>query len=204
VLLNAQEIGISSDTTESQQEELYKGRDIILVIISAICALAAVVSALFAVKSHRSAKKVVVNQTLLELGNDYRSPQMGYAIKQLWDYYRKYGEENFVREYEKIRKDEDNWVSSLDKNKRSQAVQNTLHFQRRLVSQFYQHLANLYVNKRLPKNAIYEKWLEADLRIIPKILVPIENKLRGVLHKPPVGPLDENCPLLVLYRDSKN
>jgi len=95
-------------------------------------------------------------------------------------------------------------ISELNNQEdRIKVVQNTLHYQRRLVSHFYQHLAALYVNKILTKDIVYKNWSEADLRIIPEIIIPIENKLREVLHKPPLGPLEDNCHLLVLYRDSK-
>jgi len=52
----------------------------------------------------------------------------------------------------------------------------------------------------LPKKTLFGYWSEADLRIIPEILVPIENKLRQVSQNPP---LDNQSNLLILYRDSK-
>jgi len=49
---------------------------------------------------------------------------------------------------------------------------------------------------------VHKIWSNEALRIIPDILVPIENKLREVLYTPPKGPLDKDFDLLVLYRDS--
>jgi hypothetical protein len=149
-------------------------------------------------------KKILIHQSLLNLQKDYLSPQMLYAIGTLWDFYREYGREKFIERYEEIREEEHKWVLSIDKQKRIETEQTTLHFQRRLVPQFYNQLATLYVNKVLPKDIIYTNWSEADLRIIPEILIPIENKLREVLHKPPLSPLGENSGLMVLYRDSKD
>lgn len=176
----------------------------VVLLISAIAAIAAIASSLFAGCVWKIVKRTMIHQALLDVQKDYRSPQMHYAVRTLWDFYREHGEDMFVEEYEKIRKKEDKWVSNKEKQKRIEFEQATLHYQRKLISQFYQHLATLYANGILSKDIIYSSWSEADLRIIPTILVPIENKLREVLFKPPLGSLDENCNLLVLYRNSKD
>lgn len=149
-------------------------------------------------------RKALMHQSLLFLQQKYLSPEMLYAVGTLWDFYREYGKERFVKKYEEIRKEEQIWVTSIDKQKRIEAEQSTLHYQRRLVSQFYNQLATLDVNGVLPKDIVYRNWSEADLRIIPEILIPIENKLREVLHQPSLPPLDENSSLMVLYRGSKD
>jgi hypothetical protein len=148
--------------------------------------------------------KQTVYQSLLSLQKDYRSPQMLYAVRTLWDFYREHGKEKFVEKYEEIRNEERIWITNIDKQKRIEAEQSTLHYQRRLVSQFYNQLATLYVNGVLPKDIVYRNWPEADLRIIPEILIPIENKLCEVLHQPPLPLLGENSDLMVLYRGSKD
>jgi hypothetical protein len=149
-------------------------------------------------------KRILIHQSLLSLQKDYLSPQMLYAVSTLWDFYREHGKEKFIEKYEKIRAEERKWILARDKEKWIEAVQTTLHYQRRLVSQFYNQLATLYINDVLPKNIVYGNWSEADLRIIPEILIPIENKLREALHQPPLPPLDENSSLMVLYRGSKD
>ena len=143
-----------------------------------------------------------MHQALFNLLKDYRSPQMLYAIISLNEFYDKYGKEKFVKEYERIRKKESNQILRQDKEKKIEAMQTTLHYQRRLVSHFYNMLATFYINGVLPKDIVYANWTEADLRIIPEILVPIENKLRAVIFDPPLEPLDMNCSLLVLYNNS--
>lgn len=155
------------------------------------------------VKQTEVQKTILIHQSLLHLQKEYLSPHMLLAIRTLWDFYRQYGRENFVEKYMEIRAEEHEWILSLDKQKRIEAEQATLHYQRRLVSQFYTQLATLYVNKVLPKDILFKAWSEADLRIIPDILIPIENKLREVLHRPPVPLLDENSNLMALYKDSK-
>jgi hypothetical protein len=172
-------------------------------VIAFISAIAAIASALFARCVWRIVKKTMIHQALLDVQKDYRSAQMLYAVKTLWQFYEEHGKQKIVKEYEEIRVEEQKRISLLDKQKRIEAEQSTLHYQKRLVSHFYQHLAALYVNKILPKDIVFSIWSEADLKIIPDILIPIENKLREVLHKPPIEPLNENCNLLVLYRDSR-
>jgi len=156
------------------------------------------------VKQTELQKRILIHQSLLSLQKDYRSPQMLYAVRTLWDFYREHGTEKFVEKYEKIREEELKWILTIDRQNRIEAEQTTLHYQRRLVSHFYNQLATLYVNNVLPKDIVYRNWSEADLSIIPEILIPIENKLREVLYKSPLPPLDENSSIMVLYRGSKD
>ena len=173
-------------------------------VIALVSAIAAIASVLFAGRVWRIAKRTMIHQALLEIQKDYSTPQMQYAVRTLWDFYREHGKANFVEEYDKKRKEDDKWVSGQERQKRIEFEKATLHYQRRLISHFYQHLAALYINKILPKGIVYSNWSEADLRIIPEILIPIENKLREVLFELPLEPLDNNCSLIILYRDSKN
>lgn len=172
-------------------------------VIALVSGIGAILSGAFATLVWRSAKRRMIHEALLDVQKDYRSPQMLYAVRTLWDFYREH-KEKLVETYEEIRNEEERWVSSLDRQERIKAEEHTLHHQRRLVSHFYQHLASLYLSKILPRDILYRNWSEPDLRIIPQILIPIENKLREVLFTPPLKPLDESCSLLVLYRDSKD
>ncbi|NIN52867.1 MAG: hypothetical protein GTN80_07255 [Nitrososphaeria archaeon] len=153
-------------------------------------------------------KNTLFHHILEDIQKEYRSPRMLLAVKSLWDFYRKYGEDKpedeFVGEYKKRCDKDDKWVLFQKKNKRFEFVEATLHNQRRLVSHFYQHLAVLKEKKILPEDLIYSKWSEADLRIIPKILFPIENYLRAKIHEPKLEPLDKECSLMKLYEHSKN
>ncbi len=173
-------------------------------IIALVSVITAIASALFAGRVWWIAKRTMIHQALLEVQKDYRTPQMQYAVRTLWDFYREHGKDKFVEEYDNRRKKEDKWVSDQEKQKRTESEKSTLHYQRRLVSHFYQHLAALYINKILPKDIVYSIWSEVDLRIIPEIIIPIENKLREVLFEKPVEPLDNNCSLMILYRKSKD
>jgi len=184
--------------TKTSGETVMSGTAYIFNIIMAIAALA---SAIFAAFVCLIVKKTLIHQALLDIHRDYRSHQIQYAIGILWQFYED-NKKTFVDKYDKIRSEEKEWISRLDKQQRIEAQKVTLHYQRKLVTDFYQHLANLYLNRVLPKKMIYKAWTEADLRIIPEVLIPIENKLREVLHG--LGPIEEDCELLILYRGSKN
>ena len=133
---------------------------------------------------------------------------MHHAVKTLWQFYREH-QENFIERYEEIRQEDEKRISSLEERRRVEAEQTTLHYQRRLVSHFYQYVAALRANGVLPKGIVYKTWSEEDLRIIPNIIIPIEIKLREVIQTPQLEPVDkDNLPdglsvLYKLYTDSK-
>ena len=87
-------------------------------------------------------------------------------------------------------------------NERIEAERSTLHYFRRFVSQYYGILAVLYELKIIPKNTLHTYWSEVDLRVIQKILIPIEKKLEETLDT-----LVEKNPVLArlqkLYDDSQ-
>jgi hypothetical protein len=136
-----------------------------------------------------------------DLRKEYLSPQMHQAVRRLWQFYNLWGT-NFVNRYEEKRKEEDAQIAGLEPQMRIVAEQATLHYQRKLVSHFYQYVAALYRNKTIPNYIVFGIWSKSDLEIIPKIIIPIENKLRESLNTPPLLPLDDNCGLLTLYRDA--
>jgi hypothetical protein len=161
-------------------------------------------AAVFAGLAWWNARQTMRHHLISELRKDYLSPQLHHAVKTLWQFYEECGE-NFVEKYEEKRKEEEEWLSNLNRLEMIKAEQSTLHYQRRLLSHFYQYVATLYLDKILPKGIVFKTWSESDLRIIPEVIVPIENKLREVLHTPPLPPLDEkNYSPLVLYRDSRD
>jgi hypothetical protein len=171
--------------------------DIIAIIIS-VGALAV------AILSWLNSRRTTLHHILEDIRKDYRSPEMHSAVKRLWQFYRLWGKD-FVQRYEETRQEDEKQIPSLSAQNRIEAERNTLHYQRRLVSHFYQYVAALYVNGILPKGIVAKTWSEADLKIIPEILVPIENKLREVLNTPPLPPLNErNFSPLVLYKDLKD
>ncbi len=172
-------------------------------IATAVAAIAAVVATITAWKSANASKATTLYHIIEDIRKDYRSSEMLLAVRTLHELYRQHPD-NFVEEYDNKRKEEEAQVNNLPREERVKAEQNTLHYQRRLVSHFYQYVATLYVEHILPPDIVFKTWAESDLKIIPDIIVLIENKLRQVLHTPPLPPLNKEEPLLVLYRDSYN
>lgn len=187
--------------------------------ITVISALAAIIAALVTYSLYRITRRNLIYQVLVRLQMEYRSPEMQYAVMTLWDFYNeckkeaqkekifKEVEKKLQWEYkEKYREEKERLKKQ--KEKPIEALKTTLDHQRRLVSQFYNHLATLYVNKILPPHIIFATWSEKDLSIIPKIIIPMENKLLEILHKDPrepqPPPLDESSKLYQLYIDSKD
>jgi hypothetical protein len=93
---------------------------------------------------------------------EYRTPQMGRAIANLWDLYRlaRRNPRELVRLYIK-----------LFKKERSHAF----HFEvRRRVSIFFQHLALLVEEEEYVREEVYRIWSKPSLDLIPKVLLPLE------------------------------
>lgn len=101
---------------------------------------------------------------LNELFREYRSAEFGKAVQSLWN---SFGDKESSEEMEEIYK------AAYDKNA-------DLHYQRRTVSQFYQHMAAAATNCLIPLRALREIWPPGSGRIISKIIVPIE---RDILPK---------------------
>ena len=163
-------------------------------------------------------------QVLADLHKAYSSPEMHLAVEALWALRRKHEEvcekkykdlsegdlpdkvsEELVNGYKNARnRDKRKFQQDLseDPQRALDFHKNTLRYHRRLVSHFYQHLATLYVNRMLPQKYIYDNWYEADLRIIPHVIIPIENWLRKELHRATEPELKQQHPLWRLYNDA--
>ena len=147
-----------------------------------------------------------------ELRKDYLSPQMFYAVKTVWEFHDKCEKDksDFVEEYMKRFDEDKRRISSLDEQKRLKAEHSTLHYQRRLVSHFYQYVATLRAHGILPKDIVFGIWAEKDLRIIPKVIIPIEIRLKKEIKTSEAQLVNERelpndlLPLYRLYADSKD
>jgi hypothetical protein len=128
-------------------------------------------------------KRVLLNQALENLLKDYRSFEMGYAINELWRLYRDCRENKECLKAEYIRRMEHDLIKirNLKPEQREIEIKAMLHFQRRIVSHFYHHLAALWIKGILPKIYIYKIWSKNDLAIIPLIIIPIEEALTNSL-----------------------
>jgi hypothetical protein len=114
-----------------------------------------------------------LHQVLINSRQQYGSAEMMLALVTLWKFRREHGDA-FVRVYlDRWRADEDRIVQ-LPPGEQLEAMRGTLHYHRRIVKEFYNSLAGLYELELLPKATLYNYWSEAELAIIPEILIPLE------------------------------
>jgi len=137
-------------------------------------------------------------QNLLERISFYFNPEMLMAIRQLWEHYRQYGESEFLEKYLAIMLSDNKKMAKMPVSERMVFQTGTLHYQRRIVSQFWRGLAILIKNNLVPKKAVFSWWAQDDVEIVSKILIPIENKLAEFHKVPQLNPKTE--PLYFLLK----
>jgi hypothetical protein len=155
--------------------------------------------------------RVMVNQIYADLIADYRSPKMGAAILALFHFYAIDCNENIniiSDEYEeKYNEQIENHLSNGDKD-----FSNTLHFQRRMVAQFYFNMAVLRFNHCFFTRLSSKKmkiWFTSDdiklLSIILHMAKPAEKVSIKVddLSKPPKDNVQMNKLIHKLYKEVK-
>ncbi|MEA2074356.1 MAG: hypothetical protein U9O85_01265 [Euryarchaeota archaeon] len=176
-------------------------------LIAVISAIGAIGAALVTYYLYTITKRNLVYQVLVKLQIEYRSPEMLYAIRTLWDFYRddcNEDEETLMEKYGEKYDEEKRTLQKMrgkPEEKNMEFVKTTLHHQRRLVQMFYEHLATLTTNDIIPKKIVFEIWTEEMLSIVPKIILPMAKKLA---EKTDTNPPDENSKLYQLYIDSKD
>lgn len=143
-------------------------------MISALALVVSIIGIIIAGLAWRTAKNTLLHQTAVSLEDEYRSADMLYAVKTLWDFYETHGPSNLGQKYLEEYSKDNAWVADLPKLQHIQAEASTLHCQRRIVSHFFEKVARLYLSDVVPRKTIYAIWPENDLRIIPKILIPME------------------------------
>jgi hypothetical protein len=124
----------------------------------------------------RSGEKARIHQVLVDVLFEYRSAQMLLAIRTLWSFYDKH-KEDVGKAYNDILDKEEREISRLAPELRLEREKTTLHYQRRLVGQFYSLLAGLYELQIIPAKTLYTYWAKTDLQIIPLIIIPIGRAL---------------------------
>jgi hypothetical protein len=178
-------------------------------IILAIQAFAAIALAFFGLFTWLAQRNDTIHTALLEMHKEYAAKDMGNAIKVLWDFYKQFDGTAKLKcdEEEGIVRDKMiNEVKELIKT--HQFDGHSVNESRRLVSHYYLHMADLYFNDILgdhtnadTKKLFFNYWNEQTLRIIPKIIIPIEDTLAESLDLDPdvIGRSRQED----FYRDSK-
>ena len=144
--------------------------DVITASFIGITAVASSITIFISVRSSRIT-------AFMELRKQYGSPMIGNAVRKLWEFYRE-DKETLVERYKK---------ESIGFRRYRE---DCLHYQRRLVSQFYQQLENWWKSRPLNKKLLLSSWKAADLEIIPEIIIPIETEAIPIM----TGTPEENIP----------
>ena len=161
----------------------------IAAVAGAAAALTAVVLAI------RIPRRILINQLYADLVAAYRSPQMGYAVLSLFAFYDECrGNPEVIKQ--KYRERYDAEIKSGLNSARKEgpaALDETLHFQRRLVAYFYWDLARLHLDvpvPRLSKKQI-QQFIGANERNVMSIVLQMSEANEacfvkpGTVHEPP-------------------
>ena len=152
------------------------------------------------VSRRQVAESALVYRVLVNVLTEYRSAEMFVAGRSLWRFARAH-KEDVAAAYKLQRLKDAAQIDGMDPLLRLDFERTTIHYQRRLVSQFYALLAGLHEQGLPHRKIIYSHWTEADLRIIPQVLVPTEETLLDALGSPmpptltrPPRGLHDDCP----------
>ena len=100
---------------------------------------------------------------------------MGMAIRSVWEFYVVHKKDNFISEYCEFY--ENGYYD--------------VHYQRRMVTFFYQKMAALKYQKIIDQEIINTVWTKGDLSIIDKILIPIMREAMPKILGGPIVELDD-------------
>jgi hypothetical protein len=129
----------------------------------------------------RQARMEGVHEGLVGVLQEYRSAEMMLAVNQLWAFRRQHGDD-FVQAYLASWREDDARIARLPPEQQLDAFHVTLHYRRRLVKEFFHLLAGLYELGMLPTAVLYTYWNEAELKIIPEIVIPLETAVAQELR----------------------
>lgn len=175
-------------------------------IIAGIAAATGIASAVYAKQSAREAEaaRAIAQaalrfQVLVPALNEYRSAQMYIAIRALWAYY-KLDPKTLAERFEQDRARDLEMEATVEPAEFVDFIEGTIDFHRRLVSQFYNLLTSIYAEGGDQRKWLYTYWSKRELRIIPRILIPLERALANAIQtKPSPVTIDR---LQRLYEDS--
>ncbi|GMO55338.1 MAG: hypothetical protein Ta2A_00070 [Treponemataceae bacterium] len=124
-------------------------------------------------------QRIMINQIYADLLKEYRSPEMGVAILAIFHFYTQTCKNNASKindEYEKMYNKQIEEPLQPAKGMNVDFSQ-TLHFQRRLVAQFYSDFARLryeYIFPRLPKKLLKTWFTENEVTLLQLLLLMAE------------------------------
>jgi hypothetical protein len=118
-------------------------------------------------------RKIMVDQTFSSLVTQYRSPEMGFAILSIFDFYKNACKNTSDLIEEKYTEKYNSEIREPMKHGKNIDPEKTLHFQRRMIAYFYWDLANLYFNSILPrlsKKQLYQMVGKNELNLLSLLL----------------------------------
>ena len=114
-------------------------------------------------------KKMMNNQIYADLMSEYRKPEIGEAIIAVIDFYTT----DCKSDVEMIEKE---YVERYKTDKQNGKYENSLHFQRRLLSQYYYQLAALRYQggwfTRLAKEKVREDFTAREAKLLSLLFLP--------------------------------
>lgn len=115
-------------------------------------------------------RRIMVNQIYSDLIKEYRSVEMGVSIFSIFHFYVNECNERVDAIAGEYRKKYDKQIKIPLKRGEPINYANTLHFQRRLVAQFYADLARLRYEERLSAKQLREWFTPRELTLLALIL----------------------------------
>lgn len=178
----------------------------ITLFVSVLSAVAAAVAAWYAIRAvgraeaaNKIAEASLRYDVLVPALQDYRSPEMFIAIRSLWEFFEE-DPLTLAQRFTDRRSMERKSLETLPLEDRSIFTLSTIDFQRRQVSHFYGLLTMMYDEGGFQRKWLYTYWSKSELKIIPEILIPLENALTQATGKPGLTDFIER--LRRLYDDS--
>ena len=114
--------------------------------------------------------------TLYDQMSQFAREEVFIATRRLWELYRKHGDD-FADKYIEIMVADNKKLNSLPLEKRLVFQRNTLHYQRKILTQFWRNLSIILKNGLLPEKQVYGAWAKNTVEIVTKVILPIEDKL---------------------------
>ncbi|MDR0683779.1 MAG: hypothetical protein LBF83_01430 [Spirochaetaceae bacterium] len=147
------------------------------VVQISLSAISAVFSFIALILAYHIPHRVMVNQIYSDLVKEYRSPEMGGAILAIFRFYVKDCQNNVHAINEEYKKKYEKQINKPLEGDKSINYAGTLHFQRRLVAQFYYDMARLRYEERLPTKHLREWFTPREVTLLAIILHMVDASL---------------------------
>lgn len=163
-------------------------------------------------------EKRTKHQALIKLQEDFRSPEMYFALKSLWNFYNKTATDNKIpfekvkeiieKMKEKYKEEEIPKIKNIIENNNQKPnekkleIEFLLDYQRRIISHFYQSLNPIIKNGILSGKELYPNFgHDLHRETVKKIIIPLEETIFEDMKKTKPHLKDKQSPSLELLND---